>query len=101
MGRSPGCEPFIRGDCDGNSVANPLLDAIFLLNFGFIFGSPEPPCLDACDVDDDGNFSALVDGIYTLTFGFLDGPPPPLPYPSCGFDPTPDAVECDDFTGCP
>ena len=96
-----GCA-FIRGDCDGNFVINPLVDAIFLLSFGFIVGSPEPPCLDACDVDDNGMFNALIDGLYTLAFGFLPGsPPPPPPHPLCGSDPTPDDVTCDDFTGCP
>ena len=96
------CPPlFIRGDCDFNLIINPLIDAIFLLNFGFILGSPEPPCLDACDANDDGNFNALVDGLYILVFGFVDGPPPPPPHPLCGSDPTPDGVTCDDFTGCP
>ncbi len=97
-----GCAPlFIRGDCDFDLVINPLLDAIFLLNFGLIVGSPEPPCLDACDANDDGNFNAIVDGLYILTFGFVGGPPPPPPHPLCGSDPTPDAVTCDDFTVCP
>ena len=97
-----GCAPlFIRGDCDADSIINPLADAIFLLNFGFIVGSPIPPCLDASDVDDDGNFNALLDGLYTLAFGFTMGPPPPPPHPLCGSDPTPDGVGCDDFTGCP
>ena len=96
-----GCAPlFIRGDCDFNLIVNPLIDALFLLNFGFQ-GGQEPPCLDACDANDDGNFNALVDGLYILVFGFVDGPPPPPPHPLCGSDPTPDAVGCDDFTGCP
>ena len=97
---STDCSNFLRGDVDGNGSFTPVVDAIFLLTYGFLMG-PEPPCLDAADVDDDGVTDALVDAIHLLEFGFTMGPPPPPPHPLCGSDPTPDDVGCDDYTGCP
>ena len=58
--------------------------------------------MDSADADDSGNVNGLVDGLYVLNFQFVPGSPaPPPPYPFCGSDPTPDAVGCDDFAGCP
>lgn len=73
---------YYRGDVDGDDTLNALVDAIFLLAFGFQ-GGPTPPCLDEADVDGDGNNNALVDTIYLLAFGFQGGPEPPAPFP-CG-----------------
>lgn len=74
---------YLRGDSDGDGVLNPLADALHLLSFGFLGGSP-PPCLDAADVDGDGESNPIADGIYLLSFGFLSGPPPPEPFSACG-----------------
>lgn len=73
---------YLRGDSDGDGVLNPLADALHLLTFGFLGGSP-PPCLDAADVDGNGASNPLADGTYLLSFGFLSGPPPPAPFPIC------------------
>ena len=85
---------FIRGDFDGDAEFNPLTDALYGLNFGFLAGPP-PACLEAADANDDGIFSPLADSLHTLNYGFLGGPPPPLPFPDCGPDPEPQtSLDC-------
>lgn len=79
---------FLRGDASGDGFFNPLLEAIFMLAFGFQ-GGPTPPCLEAADADGNGIFNALTDTLYVLSFGFQGGPPPPAPFPLCGPDPDP------------
>ncbi len=84
-------EVFVRGDCDGTAPIN-LTDPIFLLNHLFL-GGGEPPCPDACDLDDDGVLN-LTDAIYGLNHLFLGGPQPPAPFPDAGFDPGADLLRC-------
>ena len=94
---------FIRGDANGDGAVSGLIDGLFVLNYQFVLGSPEPPCFDAADADDSGSFAGLVDGIYLLNYGFVPGsPPPPAPFPGCGLDPTADALAlCDEgVPGC-
>lgn len=91
---------FRRGDADGDGVVHVLLDAIYLLAFGFQ-GGPAPPCDDAVDVDDSGTLNSLADGLALLTYGFLGGPPPAPPGIVCGADPTPDGLECEIYGDCP
>ena len=92
--------PFIRGDVDGDTAVAALTDALYLLQFGFVPGSPVPPCTDAADVDDNGAVNSLVDAQYLLLFGFVPGSPmPPPPHPACGPDPTVDSLDC--LAGCP
>ena len=92
---------FLRGDLDADGSINGLVDGLFLLGWQFL-GGTAPPCMDSADADDSGNVNGLVDGLYVLNFQFIPGSPaPPPPYPFCGSDPTPDAVGCDAFTGCP
>ncbi len=86
--------PFRRGDADGDGGFSALLDALFLLGYGFLDG-PAPPCLDAADGDDDGVVNGLLDAIRVLNYGFLDGPAPPDPGPdACGGDPSDDDLDC-------
>ncbi len=88
------CPGLTRGDADGDLDFVALLDAIFVLAYGFLDG-PEPPCLDAADADDDGTVTALIDGIYMLAYAFVGGPAPPFPGPDgCAVDPTADALDC-------
>lgn len=84
---------FIRGDVNNdNIVGSP--DAIFILRYVFVPGSPTPSCMDAADANDDGSIG-MLDGVYILKYKFVPGhPPPPLPYPDCGSDPTEDGLEC-------
>jgi hypothetical protein len=82
---------FKRGDanCDGCVDED---DAIFINNFLFIAGSPEPCCHDAADANDDGAITT-ADSIFILAYVSQNGPPPPAPGPvDCGPDPTPDAL---------
>ena len=73
---------FIRGDIDGNGSVLALLDALFLLQFGFNSG-PTPPCEDASDCDGNGVVFPLLDALYLLAWGFTDGPAPPGNFPEC------------------
>ena len=76
-----------------------LVDAITILGYGFIPGSPAPPCLDAADANGDGILSSLGDGLYLLGFYFLPGSPaPPAPYPECGIA---GIFGCNIYKACP
>ena len=51
---------FIRGDADGNTVFNGVVDGIFLLNYQFVPGSPPiPPPFPGCGLDDDAALGCL------------------------------------------
>ena len=89
---------FLRGDADGQ-VGLHLTDSIFVLNYLFLGGS-EPPCVDAADVDDNGEVN-IADATSLLSFLFLGGQTPPAPGPNtCGADPTEDPLDCHSFSGC-
>jgi len=110
VGASP---VFHRGDCNyslGGKMSVNIADAAAMVSF--LFGPPgskfEPPCMDACDCNDDGQID-LVDAICTLGFLFELGsfPPPPGPgfTPSGeprppGVDPTDDDLGCDAGATC-
>ena len=81
---------FIRGDVDSNRVVD-ITDAITLLNFQFLGGTP-PRCIDSGDILDQGSLT-ITSAITLLNFLFLGGPPPSVPFPSLGLDPTPDDLE--------
>lgn len=100
---------FVRGDTNADGSVN-LTDAVFLLNYLFL-GGPQPPCMDAADVDDNGGGQAnITDAIRVLNWLFLGGLEPPPPSPSqtgygigdCGIDPTKegDSIECASFPPC-
>ncbi len=94
--------PFIRGDVDGNGAFSALVDSLFALNFGFVPGSPTPPCLATADADGNDSFNPLVDGLFMLNFGFVPGAPPiPPPFPNCGGDASASPVGCDMSPLCP
>ena len=91
-----GGNEFLRGDADGSGTVFCLIDALFLLEWGFQNG-PAPECLDAADIDDNGTVFPLVDALACLQWQFTGGPPPPSPGPSdCGADPdgSDDGVSC-------
>lgn len=85
---------FRRGDANWDGTVD-VSDVVFILAAGIVPGSPQPPCLDAADVNDDGNFSAIVDAIVLLQ-AIFDPSSPPLPSPGalCGLDSTPDSLSC-------
>ena len=89
---------FSRGDADADGATN-IADGIYLLNHLFL-GGPPPPCSDSADSDDSGVLD-LSDAIATFGFLFLGDTVPPSPGPfDCGVDPTPDTLDCGDFSPC-
>lgn len=85
---------FIRGDADNNLLVE-MPDAVYILRYKFVPGSPPPDCMDAADADDNGALE-MPDAIYILRYKFVPGsPPPPEPFPECGIDPTGDELGCD------
>ena len=83
---------FVRGDANRDGGVN-VADAIAVLGFLFIMGTPPLSCPDAGDANDSGGVD-VADAIYLLTFLFSNGPVPPEPYPDPGPDPTPDPLVC-------
>lgn len=87
----PGEAEFVRGDANGDDNVD-ISDAITTLTY--LFGGAEtPPCLDAADVDDDGDVNitdpiALLGALFAGDFEI----PPPSPEP--GVDPTEDSLSC-------
>lgn len=108
---------FLRGDCNfsGESLgmAVNIADAASVISFLFpTFWAPfEPPCLDACDCNDDGRVD-LADTFCILNFLFMGGRFPPDPGPGfevegrgiiitrAGKDPTKDVLGCDAGVRC-
>ena len=85
---------FRRGDADGSGTVEPLVDALFILDWAFL-AADAPGCLDAVDVNDDGSIIPTADAIYLLNFGFSGGPAPPAPgVDVCDEDPTDDTLTC-------
>lgn len=88
-------EYFYRGDCNFSlrngtfHLVDPVevADAAAVISYLYL-PEPfhfEPPCLDACDANDDGRIN-LTDAINILYFLFIPGVPA-LPAPGPGFDP--------------
>ncbi len=87
----PGGGIFVRGDANRDWQLD-ISDPVFILLY--LFGdAAEPPCADACDVDDDGAVQ-INDAVYLLDFLYAGGPPPPAPFPLEGTDPTTDTLTC-------
>lgn len=64
---------MIRGLCGPGTSIN-LATAVFGLNHLFR-GGTAPPCLAACDANQDGNFN-LTDMVHLLLYLFQGGPGP-------------------------
>lgn len=85
---------FIRGDATGDGIVD-ACDAAAIARH--VLGGPEnpwrfePPCLDAADVDDDGNV-ALRDVCALMSFLMCGEPIPAPPFPDPGPDTTPDSL---------
>ncbi len=92
------CPRFIRGDVDGDGVLN-LADAVWMLEYLYLPGTPPPPCASAIDFDGGGALD-LADAISMLSFLFLGGLEPPPPFPLCGPSQGPPASVCDQPPGC-
>ena len=101
---------FVRGDCNfhysdeypatsGPEVVD-ISDAQAVLSYLFLTGTWHfaPPCLDACDANDDGRID-LADSVYILRYLFKFAVQPKAPYPNPGPDPIdpingPDRLTC-------
>jgi len=113
-------ERFFRGDCNFSqmgSMAVDIADAASVVSFLFLPGTWKfnPPCLDACDCNDDGRID-LADAVCILQYLFQGGRFPPLPGPGLrmtdnpnpnmveesppGEDPSPDKLDCKAGNGC-
>jgi len=87
---------FIRGDANNDGRVD-IADGIYI-NGWLFYGGPAPVCMDAADANDDGGIN-LSDQIYLNTWLLMGGPAPPAPGPyTCGSDPTPDNLFCDNST---
>ena len=110
-----GPEIFYRGDCNfsnmGMGMAVDISDAAAVVSFLFLPGTWkfEPPCLDACDCNDDGRID-LADALCILQYYLMNGAFPPAPGPGLAMtdDPNPNMVRetppgedpTDDKLGC-
>jgi hypothetical protein len=94
---APPEEDFSRGDVDGDGNLT-MNDAIHFLKWNF-FGNEDLACLDAADSNDDGDLT-LDDAVFSLSFSFLGTAAPPAPFSSCGADPTPGLLGCQNYDAC-
>src|SRR6185436_1370527 len=88
---------FIRGDVDCSGVVDDDDKPAWLQVFGS--GGTQGCCIDAADLNDDGQISVSD---YSVLVNYLNGGPQPPPpgAVTCGFDPTPDAWVCLDVAVC-
>jgi hypothetical protein len=68
---------YMQGLCNGTGTSPQITSAVFFLNYLFVGGGAEPPCLKACDSNGDGSGN-LTDAVYVLSYLFSGGPPPTL-----------------------
>lgn len=105
---------FFRGDCNFSrmgSMSVDIADAAAVVSYLFIPGTWkfQPPCLDACDCNDDGRID-LADAVCILQYLFQRGRFPLPPGPGfdaqgnsvlAGPDPTEDKIDCQAGGSCP
>ncbi len=89
--------PFRRDDPNGDGASD-ITDAISILNYMFLNGTP-PPCLKAADIDANGAVE-ITDPILFLGYLYLGGEPPRDPCVACGIDPANEGPTCDSFPPC-
>ncbi|MEM7168268.1 MAG: plastocyanin/azurin family copper-binding protein [Planctomycetota bacterium] len=82
---------FIRGDASRDGIVD-TADAVVAL--GHIFNAQPAPCVDALDVDDDGNVN-VTDVVLLVQHLFVTGLPPAAPFPLEGADRTADGNLCE------
>ena len=93
------CEPFIRGDSNGDGdvdLSDTVYTLLYLYNGGRGF-----PCAKAADANDDGVVD-IADAIAVLNHLFAGAGPLPEPFGECGVDPTPEDPElgCESYPPC-
>jgi len=65
------------GDTNGDCSIN-VSDAVYIINYVFITGSPEPLPYLAGEVNCDGSVN-VSDAVYIINYVFVSGPPPCVP----------------------
>lgn len=92
-------ESFLRGDANGNGSLS-LGDAVLILAWLFANGT-EPLCVSAADSNDSETIS-LGDSLTILAVLFTaNAPTMAAPFPTCGLDPTPGDLGCQQIPTCP
>ena len=95
---------FVRGDCNGSNApdAVDIADAAAVISYLFLTGTWRfnPPCLDACDANDDGRVD-LADSVSILRYLFKFDDAPKAPFPEAGPDPSADKLSCVGGGSCP
>lgn len=89
--------PFRRGDVNADGSVD-LSDAITILGALFA-GTVLSDCEDVVDANDDGHVN-IGDAVGLLSVLFTGGAQLPPPFPDCGSDPTPDDLDCAEWSGC-
>ena len=93
-GPAPVC--MEEGDANSDGALD-LSDAVTVLTY--LFSGQPLACRDAADANDDGEIN-IADAVYLLGYLFSGGTPPPAPFPACGFENTPDTLDCTGESGC-
>ena len=88
-------QPFLRGNCNGNSGVD-ISDGIWMLQ-ELHLGGPSGTCAEACDANGDSSYNT-ADAIYVIYYRLLDGPAPTAPFPDCGVEV---GSDCDATNYCP
>ncbi len=74
-------EALTCGDANGDGVIN-VSDAVFVINYVFIPGSPEPDPVCIADANGDG-FINVSDAVYLINYVFIPGSPAPVQPDGC------------------
>ncbi len=66
--------PYICGDANGTGNVD-VSDAVYIVNYVFVSGSPTPDPIEAADANCNGEVD-VSDAVYIVNFIFVDGPAP-------------------------
>lgn len=94
------CEQdFRRGDSNVDGTVT-IADVLFLAQYLFVVGAPDPSCFAAANANDDLVLD-ISDPLYLIFYLFAGGPEPPAPFTNCGAPLNPACEPCNSFPSCP